>query len=43
MNYPFEDNTFDIVINRHESYCVSEVKRILKTDGIFIAQQVGGK
>lgn len=40
---PFEDNTFDIVINRHESYRPEEVKRILKPDGIFITQQIGGK
>lgn len=40
---PFEDNTFDIIINRHESFDVKEVKRILKTNGVFITQQVGGK
>ena len=40
---PFEDNTFDIIINRHESFDIKEVKRILKPEGIFITQQVGGK
>lgn len=40
---PFEDNTFDIIINRHESFDIKEVYRILKPDGIFITQQVGGK
>lgn len=40
---PFEDNTFDIIINRHESFDINEVMRILKTNGIFITQQVGGK
>lgn len=40
---PFEDNCFDIIINRHENYNVEEVKRILKDGGIFITQQVGGK
>lgn len=40
---PFKDNSFDIVINRHESYDVKEVKRILKPNGIFITQQVGGR
>lgn len=40
---PFEDNTFDIVINRHESFDIKEVERILKSNGIFITQQVGGK
>lgn len=39
---PFEHNTFDIIINRHESYVTSELKRILKPHGIFITQQVGG-
>lgn len=39
----FESNTFDIIINRHEAYCVKEIKRILKPNGIFITQQVGGK
>jgi len=39
---PFEDSSFDIVINRHESFNIQEVKRILKPEGIFITQQVGG-
>ena len=38
---PFEDNSFDIVINRHGSYIVDEIKRVLKDGGIFITQQVG--
>lgn len=42
-NIPYEDNCFDIVINRHESYDLSEVYRVLKPNGIFITQQVGGK
>ncbi|WP_346892603.1 class I SAM-dependent methyltransferase [Clostridium sp. UBA871] len=40
---PFEDDSFDIIINRHESYDISEVNRILKTGGHFITQQVGVK
>ncbi|WP_422802993.1 class I SAM-dependent methyltransferase [Streptococcus sp. FT1-106] len=40
---PFEENTFDLVINQHESYDVNEVKRILKPNGLFITQQVGSK
>lgn len=40
---PFEDNTFDMVINRHESYNAKEVIRILKPEGVFVTQQVGGK
>lgn len=40
---PFEDNTFHIIINRHESFDIKEVRRILKPNGVFITQQVGGK
>lgn len=36
-----ENNSFDIVINRHESYNEKELYRILKPSGIFITQQVG--
>jgi SAM-dependent methyltransferase len=39
---PFDDNYFDIIINRHGSYKINELKRVLKKDGIFITQQVGG-
>ncbi len=35
------DNLFDIVLNHHESYDIKEVKRVLKDNGLFIAQQVG--
>lgn len=40
---PFDDKYFDIVINRHESFCLSEIDRILKPGGAFITQQVGGR
>ncbi|MEK4486000.1 class I SAM-dependent methyltransferase [Psychrobacillus sp. FSL H8-0484] len=40
---PFEDSSFDIIINRHESYHISEIKRLLKQNGLFITQPVGGK
>lgn len=40
---PFKDSTFHMIINRHESFDIKEVKRILKPDGMFITQQVGGK
>lgn len=40
---PFANETFDRVINRHESYIPSEVFRILKPGGRFVTQQVGGK
>lgn len=37
----FSDDSFDIVINSHESFSISEVQRVLKPKGIFISQQVG--
>jgi len=40
---PFTDCFFDLVINRHGSYSVSEIHRILKPGGTFITQQVGGE
>lgn len=40
---PFENSSFDVIINRHESFNTYEVNRILKKDGFFITQQVGGK
>ena len=39
---PFENEMFDLVINRHEYYEPSEVSRILKPGGYFITQQVKG-
>lgn len=38
---PFEDDEFDIIINRHGNYDVEELYRILKPGGVFITQQVG--
>lgn len=38
---PFENNVFDLIIDRHESYDVSEVGRVLKPETYFITQQVG--
>ena len=40
---PFKDNEFDIVINKHGSFNISELFHILKTGGIFITQQVGAE
>lgn len=40
---PFADGAFNIVINRHESYDVAEVRRVLRPGGLFITQQVGGE
>ena len=39
---PFEDETFDLVLDRHESYDLAEVRRVLKPGGFFLTQQVGG-
>lgn len=38
---PFADNSFDVIINRHGNYDISELYRTLKPGGIFITQQVG--
>lgn len=40
---PFDDNSFDLVLNRHESYDLVEVRRVLKKNGFFLTQQVGGE
>ena len=40
---PFADETFDMVINRHGSYCAAEIARVLKPGGLFITQQVGAE
>jgi len=38
---PFDDASFDMVINRHGDFCAAETARILKKGGLFITQQVG--
>lgn len=38
---PFEDESFDLVLNRHGSFSTAEIRRILKPNGLFITQQVG--
>ena len=38
---PFEDASFDLVLNRHGSFCAEEIGRVLKPGGLFITQQVG--
>lgn len=40
---PFENEIFDIVINRHGDFNVSELYRVLKPNGIFITEQVGAE
>ncbi|MDD5936693.1 MAG: class I SAM-dependent methyltransferase [Clostridiales bacterium] len=43
VQLPFEDETFDIVINRHGDFNPKEIYRILKPNGIFITEQVGAE
>jgi len=38
---PFEDESFDMVINRHGDFDAEEISRVLKKGGVFITQQVG--
>jgi len=40
---PLADATFDLVINRHESFDPQEVHRVLRPGGTFITQQVGAR
>ena len=40
-NMPFDDESFDMIINRHGNYNVKELYRVLKPNGLFITQQVG--
>ncbi|MGN7469587.1 class I SAM-dependent methyltransferase [Brevibacillus sp. SAFN-007a] len=40
---PFEDHSFELIINRHESYCPEELLRLLAPGGTFVTQQVGGQ
>lgn len=40
---PFEDESFDIVINRQGDFNAKEIYRVLKPNGIFITQQVGAE
>lgn len=40
---PFDDEYFDIVTNRHGEYDIQELRRVLKTGGLFLTQQVGAE
>jgi hypothetical protein len=40
---PFEDGTFDLVLNRHGYYWEPELYRIIQPGGMFITQQVGDR
>ena len=39
---PFDDASFDLVINRHGGFRPEEMHRVLKPGGVFLSQQVGG-
>ena len=40
---PFDDASFDLIINRHGAFDAPELYRLLKNNGIFITEQVGGE
>ncbi|WP_273130912.1 class I SAM-dependent methyltransferase [Metabacillus sp. HB246100] len=40
---PFENQFFDLILNKHESYSPKGIRRVMKRDGIFLTQQVGGQ
>ena len=40
-NLLFENNSFDMMINRHGDFDPKEIYRVLKEKGLFITQQVG--
>ncbi len=40
---PFANESFDVVINRHGSFCAKELFRVLKPGGVFVTQQVGAE
>ena len=39
---PFKDEEFNLILNRLDAFNSSEVYRILKKNGTFLTQQVGG-
>ena len=40
---PFDDGSFDMVINRHGDFNAEEIYRVMKPGGLFITQQVGAE
>ncbi len=38
---PLPDSALQLIINRHESYWVPELQRVLRSGGVFLTQQVG--
>lgn len=39
---PYDNETFDMIINRHGDFDAKELYRLLKKEGIFVTEQVGG-
>ena len=39
---PYGNEAFDMVINRHGDFDAKELHRLLRKDGIFVTEQVGG-
>ena len=40
---PFDDASFGLIINRHGAFDATELHRLLKHNGIFVTEQVGGE
>lgn len=40
-NIPFQNESFDLIINRHGAFNPKEIYRLLKKGGLFITEQVG--
>lgn len=41
-SFPFKDESFDLVLNRHGGLNIPEIARVLKKKGVFLTQQVSG-
>ena len=39
---PYDDQHFDLVLDRHEAYDPAEVRRVLRPGGVLLTQQVDG-
>ena len=39
---PYDNETFDIIVNRHGNFDANELYRLLKKGGFFVTEQVGG-
>lgn len=40
--YPFDENEFDLILNRHSPFNIDEVERVLAANGRFLTQQIDG-